>query len=321
MAHDVNATLNICMLGDFRVTLNGNLLPQFPTRESELLFAYLLLHRDRFFHRDALIENFFKDQPITTARKRLRNDIWRIRSVLEPQDVTAGSFLTVTNREIGFNTDSRYRLDTEDLEQIISKIALTKTMPMKAEDYLKLKEALKLYRGDFLEGIYEEWCVWEKERLKMLCLRGLETMMNHHAAKSELHRAISFGEQLIAHDPLREHIHRSLIRFYYLVGDRPTAVLRYSELTALLSEELNIEPMQATTELYSAIKDETLSVPPHSKALEKDHATQKSEMQLVQECLGDINSLANQLSNLNSKLRNRIQVNDNELDATRFANI
>ncbi len=305
MIEEAEAHLEIQMLGDFRITLNGTLMPLFPTRESELLFEYLLLHRERLFCRDALIANFFKDQPIATARKRLRNDIWRIRSVVEPDGIPAGTFLTATNREIGFNTSSNYCLDTEEFEREISKTIDQKGTPLHSDDSNRLRQALRLYRGDLLEGVYDDWCVWEKERLKMLYLRGLEILMNHHAAKSEWHRAIILGEQLISHDPLRENIHRKLIRFYYLVGDRPTAVLRYTEFAALLRRELDIEPMRSNTDLYSYIKQESMS------GGENPAKVKRSDNKTIQECLGDIHLLANQLNDLSSILERRIEVTNN----------
>jgi len=306
MSRQVNgAQLDIQMLGDFRIKFEGKQLPAFPTKESETLFIYLLINRNRCFHRDALIEKLFVDQPLPNARKRLRNDLWRVRSTLEPDGVPAGTFLIVTNREVGFNTCCQYDLDCERFERLLGYALSSEDVPLCSNKVGYLKEAIALYRGDLLEGVYDEWCLWEKERIKMLYLRGMEALMNHHAAKAQWNRAIILGEQLIKEDPLREHIHRSLMRFYYLSGDRPTALVRYMACARLLDRELNIAPMKVTTQLYTKIKDECME-----QFILEDPAEVGRKAQgigLLRDYLHDIHKLSSQLDNLSVGLKKQIQ--------------
>lgn len=248
--------LRIRLFGGFRMSMAGDRLPAFATREAQQIFAFLLLHRDRHFSREALGETFFADQTAVVALKRLRTAIWRIRSVLEPEGTEAGTYLTVTNREVGFNDQSHYWLDIEEFEEKVSSVTAVGEAALKDKQASQLLQALDLYRGDLLEGIYDEWCVWEQERLKMLHLRGLEMLMAHHAASTDWDSAIVRGQQLLSYDPLREHIHRSLMRYYYLVGDRPAALVQYNGCAQLLMDELGIEPMRETSNLFQAIKDE-----------------------------------------------------------------
>lgn len=248
--------LRIRLFGDFRLSIENRRLPPFATREAQLLFVYLLLHRDRTFVRDVLIDKLFSDQFSTSGRKRLRTAIWRVRSIIEPKGVEPGTYLTVTKQQVGFNAQSSYWLDVQEFESTIAEIDHAVIDRHEPIDNKRLTNAVNLYRGDLLEGSYDEWCVWEQERLKLMLLRALEALMNHGAVNTDWHNAIVRGQQLLSHDPLREHIHRSLMRFYYLIGDRPAALLQYAGCMRLLHDELGIEPMRETTNLYLAIKKE-----------------------------------------------------------------
>ena len=250
------ACLRIRMFGDFQLTLGERPLPPFPTRESQLIFCFLALHRNRFYPREALVDAFFAEQPAEVARKRLRTAIWRIRSILEPKEVRPGTYLTVTNRDLGFNMSSDHWLDVQEFESLVTGVTEDTDKVLDADGSAKLDRALELYRGDLLEGVYDEWCLWEQERLKLLLLRILEMQMHHAAAKEHWQDAIIRGQQLLSHDPLREHIHRNLMRYYYLIGDRPAALRQYDSCARLLRDELGVDPMRETTELVTAVRNE-----------------------------------------------------------------
>ena len=241
--------LRIRMLGDLHIRASDGKLQSFATRKAELLFAYLILHPRRSFYRDTLVDKFFSDESAQTGRKNLRTIIWQIRSVLEPKGIPQGTYLKVNNREVGFNANSSYWLDCQSIENlphITGKQNLT--------------AALRLYRGDFLEGFSDDWCVSEREHLKMLYLNGVEVLMGQHAQELDWQSAISLGEQLISEDPLKEHIYRRLMRYYYFLGDRPSALIKYQSCVKVLREELDIEPMVKTMKLYRDIQTESIDI-------------------------------------------------------------
>jgi DNA-binding SARP family transcriptional activator len=117
-----------------------------------------------------------------------------------------------------------------------------------------LESAVRLYRGDFIDGHDYEWCIAERERLRLAYLATLEKLMELHVRRGELHLAIAHGEQILAKDPLREHIHRQLMVCHCLQGDRPLAIRQYRRCEKILYEELGIEPMDTTHRLYLEIE-------------------------------------------------------------------
>jgi DNA-binding SARP family transcriptional activator len=117
-----------------------------------------------------------------------------------------------------------------------------------------MEEALDLYRGDFLEGCYDDWCLAERERLQLLLLRVLKGLQRHYRLCEAFERAISCGHQLLTLDPLQEGVHHELMRCHVEAGQRPLALEQFQCCRETLRQELRIEPMPETWRLYRRIR-------------------------------------------------------------------
>jgi DNA-binding SARP family transcriptional activator len=206
------------------------------------------------------------ERPDRVARRNLRTEIWRIRQVVEAGHELRGRHIVARAGEIGFNTRSPYWLDVEVFEQAIGRVRPRPAGPLQPGEYDALRSAMMLYRGDALEGLYEEWCATEQERLRGLMVATLETMLRHHAGRGEWAVALDFGERILRFDPLREHIHREVMLCHIARGDRPAAAAHFHACRRLLRAELGIEPMPETVALYRAIQGESDGGQPESPA-------------------------------------------------------
>ena len=56
-----------------------------------------------------------------------------------------------------------------------------------------LVAALNHYRGDLLLGWYDSWVLSERERLRLLCLRGYRRLMSHYAAVGDVENGVQNG--------------------------------------------------------------------------------------------------------------------------------
>ncbi len=238
--------LRIHLLGPLHVSRGSEPLPGFPTQKSRGLFAYLALNRGRGHSRSTLMGRFWGDSPEGVARKNLRTDLWRIRSVLEPSGVEPGSCLTVHHDEVALAEKPEPWLDTHAFEAVLD---LAARVPDPEEQARLLRAALELYRGDLLEGLYHDWCVFERERLRLRFLEALDRMIRHHEARGEWTEAAGYGQRLLAHDPLREQVHRAVIRCHLALGDRAAALRQYEGCVRFLRDELQAEPAADTRAL------------------------------------------------------------------------
>jgi two-component SAPR family response regulator len=99
-----------------------------------------------------------------------------------------------------------------------------------------LQEAVQLYRGDLLEGWYQDWCLYERERLQNMYLVMLDKLMCHCEAMREFELGLFYGSQILRYDRAHERTHRQLMSLQYLSGDRTAALRQFERCVAALAK-------------------------------------------------------------------------------------
>jgi len=222
-------TLKICLLGEFELYGGDEPLPPPATLKARSLLAYLVVHRDRACPREVLADLFWPDRPRDKALRSLSTALWHVRRILPPDDYILADVQTVR-----FNPESDYWLDVEEFEKLVK---------------LALREAVALYKGDFLEGFYDDWCLEERYRLESLYLGALGQLVAAHEALDQPEEALHYVGLLLARDPFREDVHRTAIRLHVRLGNRAEAVRWAWRCRALLRTELGVKPAPETTAL------------------------------------------------------------------------
>lgn len=302
--------LRICLFGSLRLYRGEQCLDPLLTRKTRELFAFLVLHRQRAHTRDTLAGLFCGDSLEEQARKTLRTTLWRLRCSLEPAGEGPGRFLLVEHDSISFNTASSYWLDIEAFEA-----ALAAGRGPGDEGLSQLTRAVELYQGDLLEGCYEDWCLYERERLQGMLLDALAELMARHRSVGSYEAAIRCGQRILHCDPLLEEVHRELMRLHCLAGNRGAALRQYHGCHEVLATQLGIGPMEETTALYRAIAGD--GEPPAPQSLAPGGAPVRSgapeprpsaprEAPLaaqVERALGELRLVQSGLQHLNSRFQ------------------
>lgn len=219
-------------------------------RETQLL-AYLALHRDRPHPRHVLASVLWPDLPEGRARKSLSTTLWRLRRDFEERGIEREHFLLRT----GSTTVELVVHRPEALDVATFEAALDRLRPDALHDLVHLRAteaAVALYRGDLLEGFYEEWAVLHRERLRLTYLSALGALMAHYR-HTDPARAVAHGEAILRTDPLRESVHRALMRLHVDLGHRTRALRQYEMCRTLLRDELGVGPMEETRALHGRI--------------------------------------------------------------------
>lgn len=246
--------LNIYLLGSMQ-TIWGSGRQLRLSRTAQSLLAYLALFQDRSHRRELLADLFWKEQSDRNARRCLSTTLWRMNKELK-RELPPESFTfldTETMGEIQFSADADLWIDVTAFERKANLALNTNTTEMEEEDIQILNQAVQLYRGELLEGYYDDWVLLERERLNMLFLRCLSRLMYHHHQQKEWPKSIHYGQRILQIDPFREQIHRELMLLYLENGQRSQAIQQYELCHRLLVEELGIEPLPETQALYQEI--------------------------------------------------------------------
>ena len=126
----------------------------------------------------------------------------------------------------------------------------------------QLARAVSLYGGEFLPQVDDDWALLERQRLHMLYLDALYQLTASCAHANDHTRAIAYGRRLAAIEPLREDVHRILMRAYVASGNRGKAVEQYRICQGELGSELGIQPMPETQSLFREIVGGATAPPP-----------------------------------------------------------
>jgi DNA-binding SARP family transcriptional activator len=235
--------LHIEFLGHVRVMVGGceDAFP-LPHRSVSLLACFALSPAHQVA-RDVLIERLWPDLSEKAGHHCLSSALWRLRSAL----TDAGRSLIVgdDNGNVGLRHGSSMWLDARALCDSI-RPTLGTSGRLDAAASAGLMRGLDLYRGDLLEGHYDDWILTERERVRSICIRGRMRLLEHHAAGGEFDAALDCGQEVLRLEPLREDVHRRVMEMFLLKGDRVGAHRQYARLGALLDEELGVPPMRET---------------------------------------------------------------------------
>jgi DNA-binding SARP family transcriptional activator len=259
-------TLRIKLFGTLELERDGQPLPRFASRKSGELLAYLALHRKAPHTREHLAGMFWGESAEERARHTLNTTLWRINRVLEPPQSAAGShaYLRVSPQHIGFNSASGVWLDVAEFE---SRCQLAEQTDEPDQRFTLYSQAIHLYRGDLLADCYEDWCIVERERLQGLYVRALAQLMAHNSSNADYDRAIDCARRILSCDPLREEVHRDLMRLHLNAGQPAAALRQYRQCEDLLKDELGVEPAPETRALLTPILGASSSVPPAQRDL------------------------------------------------------
>jgi len=256
--------LKLTLFGSGNIIYADQNLVGFPDLQAYRLLCYLLIRRHRQHYREQLATLFWGDYPTPTARKYLRNALWRLRKALQTINTHLNIYVVVEGETIWFKPSHPYWLDIEQFETTLIQYNHLTGYQLNPSQVMAMEKAIMLYQGDLLKGMYDDWCLSERERLRMIYLNNLRKLMVYHEHNQAYSQALEHGERILAQDNTREAIHQQMMRLYWLAGDRDAALQQYRQCVQVLSEMIDLPPMPETTHLYQQILHDH---PPTKKAV------------------------------------------------------
>lgn len=248
------STLQISLFGSVQLSHDGWLSAVKMTRTMQILLAYLLLHRERPQPREVVAGQLWGEHSDEQARGCLSTALFRLRSILEPEGTPRGTYLlTSASGDISFNCQSDFWLDVAVFDDA-ARLAFSNPLESLDKAILhEIEQNLGIYSGEFMEGFYEDWVVRERERIHNLFVDALMRLMRYYARRGDYEKALLYGSKILNQEPIREEIHREMMRFYRESGQRALAIRQYQVCCKILQSELGIEPMMETQALFQHI--------------------------------------------------------------------
>lgn len=214
--------LRLQLLGEFALA-RDNQRVTLPLGAQRLL-AFLALHGPT--SRLVIMGTLWPNVGERHARGSLRTTIWRLnhdgpRLVGPPGDALAlGPEIAVDTRAFA---DSAQRIMQGSLPPA------TECAPFRRG-------------GELLPSWYDDWVIFERERLRQLRLHALDAMASRLAADGRYADALQAAIASVRLEPLRESAHRAIIAIHLAEGNVAEALRHYGLFRRFLAAELGIEP-------------------------------------------------------------------------------
>ncbi len=227
------------------------------TRKAIALLAYLTLTGQRQ-RRDTLAALLWPEHDQTSARGALRRTLSTLNKAL------GGVGLAADRETVWLDNSAPLWSDVALFQQLLAAArALTSRPSERCGSIMEpLAAAAALYRDDFMAGFslrdspaFDDWQGFQAESLRRDLATALERLVECHTLLGAFAPAIGYARRWLTLDPLHEPAHRELMRLFVWSGQRSAAIHQYRECVRVLDQELGVPPLEETTQLYQAIKE------------------------------------------------------------------
>lgn len=256
--------LQLNLLGEVSIALNGELLTDWQSNTAVALLIYLACEQ-KPVSRKYLAEFFWEERDPTQSATNLRVVLSLLRKKV-------GDHLTITRQMVAFNTAVAYELDITQFSDAVDSLApllRPDSPPLQPNQVAALEQAANLYRGPFLTGFslrdnlsFEEWRLLRQEQYQQKAMRVLQRLGAHFLTTpfpAPTSSPINYANKLLAINPLNEQAQRQKIMLLARAGDLHAALTQYQSCVELLAEELAVAPAPETTALAEQIRRATQS--------------------------------------------------------------
>ena len=242
----------IQLCGRLVVELDGRRVEHaLPGAKGRLLFAYLVLNRDRRIIRDELLEAVYGEEASGTQHSSLSVLLSKLRSVIGHELLAGRSEIELTLPRDAF-------VDVEAARAALHRAESHVSARQWVEAWGPAGVAYHVARRPLLQGEDRPWLDDWRRRLEDIQVRGLECVAEARLGLGgpTLPQAEDCARQLIDVAPYRETGHRILMEALERRGNVAEALLAYDRLRVLLREELGVAPSPAMQAVHRRLLGE-----------------------------------------------------------------
>lgn len=221
------------------------------------LLQLLLVERGRMIPRDRIMDMLWPGLEADAAANNLRVTLSRLTKAIEPTrpEGAPAYYVMQQGDTYGFNVAADHQYDTATFSTAVDQGRNALMKDERPEAITHFRRAIGLYGGTFLpDCLYEDWSVVERERLSLLFTEASLKLGSLLLEDGHPHEAIGLAWRVLEYDQAQEEAYQLLMRAYGGLGERSTALRLYARCVQALEQELGVEPMPETEEIYEHIR-------------------------------------------------------------------
>jgi DNA-binding SARP family transcriptional activator len=242
----------IQLCGRLVVELDGRRVEDaLPGARGRLLFAYLVLNRDRRVSRDELLMAVYGEGASSDRHPSLSVLLSKLRSVIGQERLAGRSEIELVLPRDAF-------VDVEAAREALHRAESHVAAGEWAESWGPAGVAYHVARRPLFQGVDRPWLEEWRRRLEDVHLRGLECFAEARLGLGgpTLSQAEDCARRLIELAPYRETGHRILMEALERRGNVAEALLAYERLRVLLRDELGVAPSPAVQSVHRRLLGE-----------------------------------------------------------------
>jgi ATP/maltotriose-dependent transcriptional regulator MalT/DNA-binding SARP family transcriptional activator len=220
------------------------------TKRARDILCYIATRRHRRASKGTIIDTFWGEADFEAVEKNFHPTVSHIRKALNSNQSLKQNFLLYRDGDYLLNGEFSYRIDTEEFDRLVTEAEAARRAREFDRCIEAYERAVALYRGDFMQGCYDDWVEEQRSYYREQHLRMLESLAAVAQKMQEWQRSLSLAQQILHVDPYREDIYCMIMRAHAALGNRGAVKEQFENLSRLLRKELGVEPAADTQKVY-----------------------------------------------------------------------
>lgn len=241
----VDGPIQVHLFGPPEILARGRDVSGNLRRKTRELLVFFLLH-PQGAGREQIIETLWPEMDAERAYERFWFQLSDLRRGLRNDSQPTAKFIDRSGDVYRVQPEI-FDVDVWRFDELLGKAASGEMVQE------SLQAATDLYREELLQGVYYEWAEPLRTHFQGQLLDALVQLAQTCEQEGDAETAVTVLVRAISLDPYAEQIYRKLMGLYAKLG-RATDIQRsYRELEAALSEGLDAEPTEETSQLRDTL--------------------------------------------------------------------
>jgi LuxR family transcriptional regulator, maltose regulon positive regulatory protein len=220
------------------------------TRRARDILCFITSRPHHRAAKDTIIDTFWGETDLEVVEKNFHPTISHIRKALNSNQPLKQNFLLYREGDYQLSKEFSYRIDIDEFEMLMDEGDQARQSNNPEVVGKTYEAALKLYRGEFMQGSYDPWVEAQRVYYREQYLRLLQLLAGVAQKMEDWPKSLTLAQRILLEDQFREDIHCLIMRAHGALGNRGAVREHYEGFKRMLLSELGVEPTPATRKLY-----------------------------------------------------------------------
>lgn len=257
MSNTKEKAVIIKTLGNFQITSDLIFVSEMANRSNKMwvLFKYLLTNRGVRLSKERITETLWPEDDYENMNDALKTLVYRLKKTIT-SNIADKKAINIDSSQGCYRliVGSACLLDCEQMESLINT-AKSLASENNQESIKLIRNALSLYKGDFLPEINSSWVFPERERCFRVYRDGVVTLGLRYKKEQMFDYEIDLYKKALRIAPYEEIFYIRIIEALLGLGRTYEALAYYEHSTLSLYADKHIKPSPELLALYKQIRN------------------------------------------------------------------